>query len=285
MATLIRQLDRCQHLLADHLGAAVQVFGSAALGVIDLPPLVAAGRLAPAQLRAAATLFWCACVEEAGVPGLVDALADAVWDGRMPLVLGDAATRLVDYRRERDHHRFTADERRAIYGQLFGAATGFPAQWLALIDALCELGGAPRDAGTGAIAARIGVAAQALAQGLSDRAVGIVAFAGREIVAHIRAALDLLHDGELARALGGGGAWQIIRLHAPVLLGHAVDPAPHVDQARAGLAILEWLAARAAAIEAGALAIGRGDPVVGAAEAWRAAGALRLPPAPLERLA
>src|ERR1044071_95336 len=114
MTDLIRQVERCQRLLGDHLAAAIQVFGSAALGVIDLPSLTTAGQIAPPQLRAAATLLWCMCVEQAGLPGFVDARADALWDGRMQLPIGDAATRLMEYRRERDHHRFSADERRAI---------------------------------------------------------------------------------------------------------------------------------------------------------------------------
>jgi hypothetical protein len=277
MTDLIRQVDRCQRLLGDHLAAAIQVFGSGVLGVIDLPPLTTAGRIAPAQLRAAATLFWCMCVEAAGLPALVDALADALWDGRLQLPIGGAGTRLMDYRRERDHHRFTADERRAIYDRLFGASTGFPEQWMALVNGLSELGRAPVDVGTGELAARISITALELAQGLSDRAVGIVGFAGREIVAHVQAALDLLRDPELSRALGGGGIWQIIRLQAPALLGRAVDPTPHIDRAQAGMTILEWVAARSSALEAGSLAIGRADPVVRAADTWRAAGAVPVP--------
>lgn len=273
MTTLIRQIDRCQHLLADHLAAAIQVFGSAALGVIDLPSLTAPGRVAPPQLRAAATLYWCMCVEDGGLLAFVDALADAVWDGRMQLAIGDGGTHLVQYRRERDEHRFTKDERRAIYDRLFGEATEFPAQWRTLIDGLCELGSMPLDVGAGPVTARIGVTAHALAQSLSDHAIGIVGFAGREIVAHVRAALDLLHDPEISRALGGGGVWQILRLHAQALLGHPVDPTRDIDRAQAGLAILEWIAARSSALEAGSLVVRRGDPVVRAANTWRAVGA------------
>jgi hypothetical protein len=272
MTALIRQVDRCQHLLADHLAAAIQVFGSGALGIVDLPSLAAPGRVAPAQLRAAATLYWCMCVEDAGLPGFVDELADAVWDGRVNLPIGDAGSRIAEYRRQREDRRFTRDERSAIYDHLFGDATDFPAQWQAMVDGLCDLATMAADLGTGAVTSRIAIAMQALAQGLSDRAVGIVAFAAREIVAHVRAALALLNDPELARALGGGGVWQIIRLHAPVVLGHALDPGPAIDRAQAGMTILEWVAGKASAIEAGSVAVGRGDPVVRAAITWRAAG-------------
>ncbi|MFT3696816.1 MAG: hypothetical protein QM831_26985 [Kofleriaceae bacterium] len=270
MASLVHQLDRCQHLLADHLSAAIQVFGSAALGVIDLPSLVSPGQLAPPQVRAASTLYWCKCVEEAGLPEFVDALADALWTGRLPLNVGDAGSRLASYRRVDD--RFSADERHAIYDRLFDGA--FDEQWRALIDALCELGAMAQDLGTGPQTARIAAAAQVVAQGLSDRAVGIVGFAGREIVDHVRAAIDLLHDPELARALGGGGIWQIIRLHAPIVLGHPIDPAGPLARAESGQKIIEWLAARSGVIDAGALRVGRGDPVLRAAAEWQAAGAV-----------
>jgi hypothetical protein len=269
---VVHQVERCDRLLGDHLAAALQTFGPEALGVIDLPPLVESGRLAAPQLRAAATLFWTMQVEGAGLPAFADALAEAVWQGRMALpIVGGAADRLMEYRRDRDE-RFSVEERRAIYDHLFGPDTGFPVQWRELVEALQALGAAPLDQGTGALTARVAAVALALGQALSDRAVGVTGFAGREIVAHVRAALDLLRDPELARALGGGGVWQILRLQAPSLLGRAVDPTPHLDRAQSGLTILEWIAARAAMLESGAVGIGRDDPVVQAAQRWRAAG-------------
>jgi len=271
MNDIVRQVERCDRLLGDHLAAALQTFGHRALGVIDLPPLTEPGRLAAPQLRAAATLFWTMSVEGAGLPTFADALAEAVWQGRMALPIGGSANRLIDYRRDRDE-RFSVEERRAIYDQLFGPATGFPAQWAELTDALQALGSAPLDVGTGALAARVAAVALALGQALSDRAVGVIGFAGREIVAHVRAALDLLRDPELAGALGGGGVWHIIRMHASLLLGRPVDPTPHLDRAQAGLTILEWIAARAAMLESGSVGIGRDEPIVRAAQRWRAAG-------------
>jgi hypothetical protein len=258
-------------LLGDHLAAAVQTFGSAALGVIDLPSLAAPGQIAPAQLRAAATLFWTMNVEGAGMPAFVDALAEAIWTGRMTLPIGGSASRLMEYRRGRDD-RFTVDERRALYEQLFGPATGFPAQWVRLIDALVAFGTAPLDVGRSGMTARINEAALELAQGLSERAVGVIGFAGRTIVDHVRAALALLRDPEIANALGGGGVWQIIRRHAPFLMGRAVDPTPHLDRAEAGLTIIEWLAARAAVLEGGQGGVLPNDPALRAAERWRASG-------------
>lgn len=270
MTDLLRQAERCDRLLGDHLAAAVQAFGSAALGVIDLPPLESPGHLARPQLRAAAALFWCAQVESSGLLAFADALAEAAWTGRAPLVVGPAGERLARYHRDRDE-RFAADERRAIYERLFGEDAGFPARWERLIGELGELGRAPLDRGTGDLVARAQAIAAELARELSDRAVGITGFAGREIVAHVRGALELLRDPDLARALGGGGPWQLVRRHAPWLLGHPLEPRPALDRAEAGLTILEWLAARADALEGGALLIGRDDPVVRAAARWQAA--------------
>ncbi|MBX3160380.1 MAG: hypothetical protein KF773_30730 [Deltaproteobacteria bacterium] len=269
MSDVLRQVERCDRLLGDHLAAAVQVFGAAALGVIDLPPLEAPGRLVRPQLRAAATLFWCAQVEGAGVPEIVDALAEAMWTGRWAVSFGATADRLMRYRRGGED-RFSRDERKAIYERLFGEGTDFPAHWRALVGDLVEIERAPLDRGIGDVIARVQVTARELAQGLSDRAIGITGFAGREIVAHVREALALLRDPDLARALGGGGAWQIVRQHAPWLLGRPIDPLPALDRAQAGLTLLEWIAARADGLDA--VLIGRADPVVRAASRWRASG-------------
>lgn len=272
MSDVFRQVDRVTRLLGDHLAAALQTFGSGAIGVIDLPPLAAPGRIAPAQLRAAATLFWCAHVEAAGLPSFADALAEAACQGRVTLPLGPVGARLMLYHRDRED-RFSLDERREIYRRLFGPETGFLDLWKRLVDTLREIGQAPLDRGLGDLTAQAQVTALELAQGLSDRAIGITGFAGREIVEHVRAALDLLRDPELSRTLGaGGGPWQIVRLNAPWLLGQPVDPTPHVDRAKAGLTILEWIAARGGALDGGSLSIGRDDPVVRAASLWRASG-------------
>jgi hypothetical protein len=270
MTDLLRQVERCDRLLVDHLAAAMQAFGSAALNVIDLPPLDAPGQIVRPQLRAAATLFWCAQVEEAGLLAFVDALAEAAWSGRVALLVGAAASRLVRYRRAGED-RFSADERHAIYERLFGEATGFTAQWARLISDLVELERAPIDRGVGDLVMRIQVTAQELAQALSDRAIGITGFAGRAIVAHVREALDLLRDPELSQSLGGG-AWQIVRLHSASLLGRPIEPHPALERAQAGLTILEWIAARADGLAGGNLLIGRDDPVVRAASRWRASG-------------
>jgi hypothetical protein len=267
-----RDVDRCDHLLAQHLAEAVQRFGAAALGVVDLPPLTG-GHVEPAQLGAVATLLWAKEVDDAGLLDFVDALADGAMRGTLLLPLQRAGDRLGEWWRDRVH-RFTADERRALYERVFGDphAAGTTAAGIEdLVSVLVEIGTVPED--TARAGARLSTVAQDLAERLSDTSAGITAWAARDIVSQIRGALRLLSDPEIAGALGGfGSPWTLIRMQSPVVLGHPIDPTPHLDRARAGLAILSWLAGVSASLEGGGRTLVQpGDPVVQAAETWRAA--------------
>jgi len=266
-----RGLARCEALLDQHLTAAVARFGAAALGVIDLPPL-GQGRLEPPQIRVAAALYWCREVEVAGLPGFLEALADGLFRGRITLPLGAAGDRIMQYYREREE-RFSADERRALYQRVLGegadAVDAMLDRLTALVETIAEL---PILESTSHVTSRVQVAAREIAQNLSDRAVGVAAFAARDVVAHVRQTLDLLADPELVRALGGGSPWTLVERNAPAVMGQTVDPATHLALAQAGQRVLAWLADVAPVLAGGALSIGRTDAVVQAAEAWRAAG-------------
>lgn len=267
-------LERCETLLADFLVAAVARFGDPALGVIDLPPLEAGARIAPEQLKVAGILLWAMEVEDAGLPSFADALAERFAQGR--LLLSGEGAKLYEYWRER-HERFEAPERRAIYRRIFGDPSD-PSSVISRFEALCstlaELAHAKPEARSHAIAQARAQALQ-LAADLSSRTVGIAAFAAREITAHIRAALALLRDPQLGPALGGAGTWSTIRSLAPSVLGRTIDPLEHVERARAGLAVLEWLADSARALENGSLHLGPNSRVVREAEAWRIAKGAR----------
>jgi hypothetical protein len=267
------EVERCERLLGDHLLAALQRFGGAALGVIDLPPIAANGSLVPAQIRAAATLFWAMNVEAAGIPGFVDALAQGLVEGRLLLPLTGGADKLMAYWRERTE-RFSAEERIALYRRLFGGPGQLGDAFLPKLDELARLIAEVRRSERGerrALTARANVVARDLAALLSDRSVGITGFAAREIIAHVRAALALLRDPDIAVTLGGVGIWQAIRAHSGSIMGRAIDPTPHVDRARAGLAILEWLADSAPALEGGEARIEGERRLIDAAEMWRSA--------------
>src|SRR5262245_23267072 len=91
MRGILAGLDRCDALLSRHLTAAIAHFGSPALGVIDLPTLPTSAGLSADQIRAAASLYWASEIEEAGLPGFVEALAEGVVDGRLSLALTTGA--------------------------------------------------------------------------------------------------------------------------------------------------------------------------------------------------
>jgi hypothetical protein len=268
-------LDRCDGLLARHLTAAIARFGAPALGVIDLPPLPIGTGLSADQIRAAATLYWLSEIEQAGLPGFVEALAQVVVDGRLPLPLTTGAARLMEYYRGR-HERFDAGERRALYARFFGAedgASAFGPSMHSLCRLLSELGRAPLDQGTATLAARINVVARDLAQWLSDHGTGISGFAAREIVADVRRALAIMRDPDVVHALGGVGVsvFSLIEMNAAQVLRREVHPRSHLDRATAGLSVLSWLADCATQLEAGGATLRPEDPVVGAAETWLAA--------------
>lgn len=269
-APLAADLDRCERLLAFHLNEAIARFGAAALGVLDLPPITG-GALSAAQLRVAAVLLWAKHVDLAGLLAFMDALAEGVTRGTLPLPLGGAARRLVDWHRGREE-RFGADERQGLFERTFGpdgepVTNPIAGQLEALVSAFVDLAHAPVGRSTQHFQARINVIARDLAGMLSDRAVGMAAWAARDLVGQIRTALDILRDKEVAAALGGS-PWTIVRDYAPDLLGRSVDPTPHLALASAGLRIVTWLAESAAALEQGTARVTPDDPVVSAALSW-----------------
>jgi hypothetical protein len=269
------ELDRCDRLMAEHLAEAVQRLGTAVLGLVDLPPITS-GTLSPAQLRVAAVLSWARHVEEAGLLEFVETLAAGVVKGSLLLPLREGATRLVVYHREREE-RFGPEERQELYDRIFGVgedplANPVAGQFRALVDALGEIGRTPPSRSTDHLGARVNVIGRDLAGMLSDRSVGLAAYAARDIVAHVRAALALLKDADIRQALGGGDVWNIIRVNAPAVLGRAIEPGGHLARARAAETIVSWLADQADLLEQGRARVSARDPVVSAALAYAAEG-------------
>jgi hypothetical protein len=268
-------VDGCERLLAEHLTEAVQRLGAGALGLVDLPP-ISAGGLSPAQLRVAAVLLWARHVEDAGLLEMTETVAAGTVSGKLLLPLQDSADLLARYHRDRDE-RFGPEERQELYRQVFGSGNDpvtnpVAGQMAALVDALGEIGRAPLRRTTPPWLARVNVVGRDLAEMLSNRCVGVVAYAARDIVAHVRAALALLRNSEIATALGGGGIWEIIRHNAPTLLGRDIEPAPHLAKARAGQTLVSWLADNASCLEQGTAQVTVGDPVVSAALALATEG-------------
>jgi hypothetical protein len=248
---------RAETLLSRHLNRAVARFGPHALSVVDLPDLSTGTDQEPAQIQAAAALFWAWEIDRSGLLAFADALAQGVVYGTLFLRIGEGGARLMRYWSER-HERLSAEEREAIYRRTFG---DLMPKLDALAEAISDVGRLAQNESPSALIARANALSADVGRTLSERAVGITAFAARGIVGQIRAAMRLLHDPDIARALGGMDVWQTIQAMAPVVLRRAADPHPHIERARAGLTLLEWLA--------GGAPLGRDSPVIQAAEVWR----------------
>jgi hypothetical protein len=261
-------VDGSERLLAEHLSAALRRFGTAVLGLVDLPPIEHA-RPSRAELGVAAVLMWARHVDEAGLLELVDRLADGVVRGTLSLpVQGQSVRKLVEWRRR--HDRFALEERRALYERVVGELDAHIAE---LVRVLVAIGHAGRHDSIHHLQVRASVIGRELAGELTTRATGIAAFAARDIVQQVRDALALLTDPDVAQALGGGSPWTLVARHAPGLLRRSVNTTRAVAQAMAGRELIEWLSRNADRLAAGSVAPTRDDPVVRAALAYAAEGA------------
>lgn len=256
-------VDGSERLLAEHLSAAVRRFGTAVLGLVDLPAIEQA-RPSRAELGVAAVLMWARHVDEAGLLDVVDALAEGVVRGTLPLpIQGQAVQKLVQWRRRTD--RFAVEERHALYDHVIGE---LDARIADLVEVLVDIGHAGRHDSTRHLQVRAGVIGRELAGELTARATGIAAFAARDIVQQVRDALAVLTDPDVAQALGGGSPWTLVARHAPGLLRRSVNTPRAVAKALAGRELIEWLARNVDRLLAGTVALGAGDPVVRAALAY-----------------
>jgi hypothetical protein len=263
-----------EQLLARHMEAVGFRYGPAALGVVDLPPLTG-GRLVDAQIRVSAVLYWAAELEQAGLLPFVEALAEGVATGAVMEPLGAAVHELIRFWRSREA-RFTGPERRALFARVLGdpastAGDAVEPLLAGLAETLRAIGRARAELGTGGLEARAVVQAQELGSLLSSRGVGIAGFAARDVAAQVRAALSVLRNADVVRAMGGGSPWMIIVRHAPRFLGRRVDPQRHLGRAQAGMRILDWIADEAPRLDAGSVRIARDARVVHDAEAWSTA--------------
>lgn len=260
-------VDGSERMLAAHLSAAVRRFGTAVLGLVDLPR-VEETRPSAAELGVAAVLMWARHVDDAGLLDLVDALADGVVRGTLPLpIQGDAVRKLVMWRRRPD--KFAAEERRALYERVIGELDARIADF---IEVLVDIGHAGRHQSIHHLQVRAGVIGLELAGELTERATGIAAFAARDIVQQVRDALVVLTDQDLVHALGGGSPWVLVARHAQRLLHRPVNTTRSVARAMSGRELINWLGNHVDRLVAGTAAITVDDPVVRAALGYAAEG-------------
>ena len=148
------------------------------------------------ELEAAAALYSGALLEELQPFALVDRLVELWLRGGLPTGPASSASQALDHYWRDDAERLTADERRAIYAQVF--ADPFEALWVALLAAIAR---AEPDVPEHAAAVRAQLSA-----GVDEATLR----AAPLLVAQLRAALEVLHDREILEAYGARDSWALI---------------------------------------------------------------------------
>jgi hypothetical protein len=259
---VIAATDRAERLLALHLHEAVRRWGSAALSVVDLPPL-SEGPLVPAQIRVGAVLAFCRHVEEAGLLLVVEHLARRFREGAWAPLDPSTSEALFAFGRDRNE-RFTAEEREARYRATFDPS--YQEAFEHLTAALETLARDPYGANA-AHRVGIGVAGEEVARLVSNRCAGIAAFFAREVLGEIRRAWSLVRGRELQAAVGAVDGWDVLRRVGPELGQRLLPPERAVPLAESSRTVLGWLADEATALSTGGV-----EPppaVLEAATTWR----------------
>jgi hypothetical protein len=258
------------------------------LGDITLPPGGATAADA-AHLRTVASLYLAAELELAMLLPAAETLAGLAGGGGLPGDPDPATARKLASFWEARHRRSSPEERRALYGRLFGsgpAAQALPAdtasrggpneQFEPLLIDLCEAlykldeqGTVGRYGGPGP-EVRLATAARRLADNLVQHAGGMALFMARDILATMREALDLLRRPDLV-AMFQARDWRglVETVAQRYLRAQLVDVQTHLERAGAGTTILAWLSSIAPSL-AGATPpmVAIDDPAIVAAATW-----------------
>jgi hypothetical protein len=283
-------LRRAESLVA---AARALSFALEELEGIELPPAYQP-EIDQAQLRAIATLYLAAELENAGVIPAAEALARLFRSGGLSLDLGAAAP-LVNAFWSQRNARPSAQERQAFFAGLFGATGGpddgasgrnaeFEDRLIDLCESLYKMDERASNANWGGVAqqARVRSAAQALLSNLLRLSSGITVYVAQEILASMREALALLNHAALKAAFGARSVWETIdridrRLRRP-LREHALL----VRRGQSGMTILAWLAEAAPLLGGSEPLVALDHPVIPAAVDWLEAslGLSQTAPAP-----
>lgn len=286
-ASLERTLAEGARLAAVAHGLALQL-GVPDLGDIELPP--ATGEADAATLRAAAPLYLAAELEGARLLPAVETLGGLFASGAITADLGAASARLMAFwQRRRD--RFIVEEREALFGRAFGRSYGpalalpqsgrnayFESLLLDFADTLTRvhhdvvLGGIPPS-----VEVAVRGAAAALATNVTVHVRGMASLAVAELIAAIGEALAIVKDVAVQHAVGAMTPWGAVRAITQRYQGHEADVESHVQRARAGMAMLAFLADALPRLERQGSTpfVAAGDPVITAAVSW-IQGSLRL---------
>jgi hypothetical protein len=206
------------------------------------------------ELEAAAALYTGATLEQVGPFAIVDRLVE-LWLARgLPVSATNESHALDRYWRGRGDH-LSDDERRAVYAGVFGEP--FDDLWSRLMVAL-----ASED---DAVAHR----ADAVRAHLDARVDEQVLRATPLLYGQLRAALDVLSDGEILETHGARDMWQLIDQRGRLDLATEPEVARVRTMAASGAQIIAWLASSDAADAASAA----DADAVEAAQSWLAVAA------------
>lgn len=241
-------IETAERLIAQahSVATALEDFG------IDLPP-PSATTTDPAQLRAIAGLYFAAELDAAGLIAAAEALAGMSGAG-VPFALGSAAADVNHFWQGR-HARATASERAALFARLFGSDTGvsaadhpgndaFEADMIELAEALYKLDESATNAQWGGRAqqARVRSAASHVVEGLTTAASALTVFMAQDLIATIKATLNIFHHDDLRLGLGAHDVWGAVAAALRIGRLPAAHTALHAIRAGAGMTILSWLA-------------------------------------------
>lgn len=274
---LVRPLALARYLLDGVRAFALQL---SELGVIDLPPVVRSAADV-SHVQVAAPLYLAAELEAARLVPAVETLAGLFASGVLRLE-DEAARQLYTFWQGR-HERFSPQERVALFARLFdypapvelalneGRNRGFEAHLAAVAQAIVDLQPEPVLGSRPASDAVLTLAASRLVHSLVSRSGGIAAFAARDILQTIEAALAILKLRPVQAALGVVGVWSAVQATARLYLEEEVNVNAHVLRGRSGMLILTWVAETLPQLETAAPAgrlLTAEHPVYGAAMAW-----------------
>ncbi len=171
---------------------------------------------------------------------------------------------LHDFWRARQQ-RLNEQERAHLFAQVFEA--GFERRLRRLCEALVALAD---NAGIEDLRENVGLetAAAALADGLWPALSGMAAFAARDVVDAIGAALRFLRERSLQLAFGARDLWSLVATTNGAQGGDAGVARDHVERGRQGMVVLRWWADHAAHGARLDLADAQAGSVIGAAERW-----------------
>jgi hypothetical protein len=241
-----------------------------ALGVLNPPHLSPHPVEADdhAHLRAMASLYLMSQLEHASLLPAVELLSKLSVSGGIPLDLGSASSRLMQFWQHRNE-RFSPEERRSLFDRLFN--TEFDNFMIDLCEALYKLDeGVVRPGTSNPLEqAKVRAVAAQLSDHLLNHTTGESAFAANDILASIRTATDILKDPQVEHAFGARSLWTAVQAILRRYGGAVEDPTAFVTRGQAGLTILAWLAdAQPLLADSARPFVGLDNPVISAAVDW-----------------